>query len=1228
MGSMLMAQETYLDNFNTTPESYSENNGTQNFATSWVESGDDGNPASGRIEIVSSQLEFNNIDSRSISRTLDLSAATSATLTLDYNRTNGNERILVQLFDGSSYNTVATLAGTGSMNYTLTAAERSGASAIRFITGSGNWGSSETIFIDNVLFTAITGPSISIDDVLVNENAGTATFTVTFSGGTIPSGFTADYITADVTAIGGTDYTTTSGTLTFTGTDGETQTITVPILEDGTEESSETFGVDLSNLSSGSVIINDGQGICTITDNDSPLVDQPLVLIEQFNGYTDYVSTGNTLRAAANGVDPCAILTSSSNTLTSPLTATPTIEKAYLYWAHSGATADKNVTFEGGSVVATTAYTSNFGSLPYYSMRADVTAIVKSVADPSTNTYDFTDLTIDNTGSYCSSPVTLGGWSLIIFYSDANNLPAASINLYEGFAGEQNSSSAYNLAGFYAINAVGSKATFLAWEGDPDYAGAEQLSITNQAGTTTTLTGDGGQTGNNPFNSTIYDNTVLPIVNNSTSYGLDLDTYDISSFIAVGDNTITANVTSGTDFVLPNAVIIKVPSNLIIGYVFEDVNYGGGVGRDITTSSGVGIGGATVELYDNSDTLIETTTTNANGQYVFGGMVNGTFSVRVVNSTVRSSRTGGIACNTCIPVQTFRRDFASSATIDVTNEVGGSSPSSSDSGSGSLTGAQSISTAAILNEGAVNIDFGFNFNTIVNTNEDEQGSLDQFIINSNALGEVGLDIESNAIFDPAAGEDTSIFMIPPTGDVLGRTADANYNSGYFEINGTTSVPLSIITADNTVIDGRTQTAYSGNTNTGTIGSGGSAVGNSATILPTYDLPEIQLFRGQGDVIRTQGNSVTIRNVSVYAGSNAGILVDGGSATLTNNLLGVDATGSNGGNIDYGVSVTNGSTSIDGNYIATNLLTGIMVNGGSSTIVQNNHITSNGNGACDDNITLQSGAGIVIQFNLIEDAASLGIDGDGITGNITISENTITGSGQNGGNCSGVTANAGIRLDGNNSTISANIIATNGGPGIVIAGGNTSGNLISQNSIYSNGTTADALGIDLDSSDNVGDGVTLNDNGDSDNGPNGGLNFPIITVAYLTGSNLVVKGWSRPGAIIEFFLTDVNEGTATEGDNELGMSTDYGEGQIYLGTAVEGSGSDLAAGSSSYTDVDGNTDNTNLFEFSIPAPVGLTVGNYITATATIANSTSEFSPFSILKVRTIITNRRITHRVNN
>lgn len=167
-----------------------------------------------------------------------------------------------------------------------------------------------------------------------------------------------------------------------------------------------------------------------------------------------------------------------------------------------------------------------------------------------------------------------------------------------------------------------------------------------------------------------------------------------------------------------------------------------------------------------------------------------------------------------------------------------------------------------------------------------------------------------------------------------------------------------------------------------------------------------------------------------------------------------------------------------------------------------------------------------------------------------------------------------------------------------------------------------MGIDLED-----DGITLNDNGDSDSGENGLANFPIITVAYKQGSNVIVKGWARPGSIIEVFLTDVNQGTTTEGDNQLGMSTDYGEGQVYIGTGVEGSGSDLATGSSAYTDVDGNTDNTNLFEFSMPIPPGISIGDYITSTATIANTTSEFSPFSILKIKTIITNRRITYRIN-
>jgi hypothetical protein len=138
---------------------------------------------------------------------------------------------------------------------------------------------------------------------------------------------------------------------------------------------------------------------------------------------------------------------------------------------------------------------------------------------------------------------------------------------------------------------------------------------------------------------------------------------------------------------------------------------------------------------------------------------------------------------------------------------------------------------------------------------------------------------------------------------------------------------------------------------------------------------------------------------------------------------------------------------------------------------------------------------------------------------------------------------------------------------------------------------------------------------------------MISAAYIFGSNLVVKGWARPGTTLEFFFTDINEGTASAGDNQLGNQLDYGEGQVYIGTVVEGSGADLDSGSSNYLDIDGNTDTTNLFEFAIPLPPGTMSGEWVTATATFANATSEFGPITQIKVRSVITNRRITYRVN-
>ena len=403
------------------------------------------------------------------------------------------------------------------------------------------------------------------------------------------------------------------------------------------------------------------------------------------------------------------------------------------------------------------------------------------------------------------------------------------------------------------------------------------------------------------------------------------------------------------------------------------------------------------------------------------------------------------------------------------------------------------------------------------------------------------------------------------------------------------------------------------------------MGISASILPIYNLPEIQVHGDSKELFRLEGVGATLRNLAVYNNDKSAIQVNSGSAFLYENLLGVNALGVKSGNLEYAVEIKNGASTISRNYLSGSNLAALLIDGGTATVAEYNHFYRNGTvNTCTDNILINNGSGVVLRYNLINEAAGVGIEGSNYAAGLMIIENTITNNGLNNNACGGgVFDDSGIRLKAGNATIFRNIIHNNQGEGIVIAG-NVSGILISQNSVYNNGQRTPSLGIDLDASDKNGDGVTINDNGDGDSGPNGLINFPIISAAYAAGANMVVEGWARPGAIIELFLTDINQGSATEGDNQLG--TDYGEGQTYLATVVEGSGADAESGTSPYTDLDGNTDNTNRFKFTIPLPPGLVIGNFLTSTATVANSTSEFSPKSVIKGYTLITNRRITYRV--
>ncbi len=111
-------------------------------------------------------------------------------------------------------------------------------------------------------------PRISINDITVTEGEAntTATFTVSLAG-TASGTVTVGFITAAGTATAGTDYLTTSGSVTFLV--GETsKPITVTIVGDSLDESNETFNVNLTSVSSNAVVA-DSQGIGTINDNDA-----------------------------------------------------------------------------------------------------------------------------------------------------------------------------------------------------------------------------------------------------------------------------------------------------------------------------------------------------------------------------------------------------------------------------------------------------------------------------------------------------------------------------------------------------------------------------------------------------------------------------------------------------------------------------------------------------------------------------------------------------------------------------------------------------------------------------------------------------------------------------------------------------------------------------------------------------------------------------------------------
>ena len=198
----------------------------------------------------------------------------------------------------------------------------------------------------------------------------------------------------------------------------------------------------------------------------------------------------------------------------------------------------------------------------------------------------------------------------------------------------------------------------------------------------------------------------------------------------------------------------------------------------------------------------------------------------------------------------------------------------------------------------------------------------------------------------------------------------------------------------------------------------------------------------------------------------------------------------------------------------------------------------------------------------------------------------------GTNATGTAAVAnyyGIYIGGPNNTIggtaagAANLIFGNTSFGVGMWESASTGNSIRGNAIYANGW----LGIDLGNG-----GVTLNDLGDADTGPNNLQNFPVLSDVKFGAQTTVIGTLnSRPNATytLDFYA------------NAAADPSGYGEGQRYLGST------------SVTTDAAGNA------SFSVTLPSATASGEWISATATDAGgNTSEFSLDSLANTAAPVT----------
>jgi uncharacterized repeat protein (TIGR01451 family) len=295
------------------------------------------------------------------------------------------------------------------------------------------------------------------------------------------------------------------------------------------------------------------------------LAGSPVSLYKSYAGNLSYVLAGASFRTteSTSCFNP-QIASSAAGTL-SNLPTSANVVAAYVYWTASYDatfdTPDTTVTFESRILTdfspETETFPYNGNDLDFYSGKAEVTSIVESRRNGQ---YTMSDLDIEAGNPHCTPASVLGGWALVVIFEDDSE-PTRVVNLYDGFQLFRGNGFPITANNFEISSNPSGKHAHITWEGD--VGNSSTLNLFNEALTITTDSGTRELTDStNPSGEQFNSRSNIYGAGNPT-YGLDIDEYDISSYLTPGEKSFTTNYSSGGDLVLLTTEITSV-SNITV----------------------------------------------------------------------------------------------------------------------------------------------------------------------------------------------------------------------------------------------------------------------------------------------------------------------------------------------------------------------------------------------------------------------------------------------------------------------------------------------------------------------------------------------------------------------------------------------------------------------------------------------------------------------------------------